>query len=166
MARWPAPGGSHAIHHLPYLTVKFNRLCAPPRPRDRVADRPAPDATLRAINPQTGKIVWEHKEQFPLWAGTLATAGGLLITGTSDGFVKAFDNKNGKELWKFQTGSGIVSVPVTWEMDGEQYVAIQSGYGGAVPLWGGDMAELTKQVSQGGSMWVFKLPKAQNVARK
>ncbi len=119
---------------------------------------------LRAINPQTGKIAWEHKEQFPLWAGTLTTAGGLLITGTSDGFVKAFDNKTGKELWKFQTGSGIVSVPVTWEMDGEQYIAIQSGYGGAVPLWGGDMAELTKQVSQGGSMWVFKLPKAQKVA--
>lgn len=114
---------------------------------------------LRAINPVTGKIAWEHKEQFPLWAGTLTTAGGLLFTGTSDGYIKAFDQKNGKELWKFQTGSGIVSVPVTWEMDGEQYVGIQSGYGGAVPLWGGDMAELTKQVSQGGSMWVFKLPK-------
>lgn len=115
--------------------------------------------TLRAINPQTGKIEWEHKEQFPLWAGTLTTAGGLLFTGTSDGYIKAFDQKNGKELWKFQTGSGIVSIPVTWEMDGEQYIAIQSGYGGAVPLWGGDMAELTKQVSQGGSLWVFKLPK-------
>ena len=114
---------------------------------------------LRAINPVTGKIAWEHKEQFPLWAGTLTTAGGLLFTGTSDGYVKAFDAKTGKEVWKFQTGSGVVSVPVTWEMDGEQYVGIQSGYGGAVPLWGGDMAELTKQVSQGGSMWVFKLPK-------
>ena len=51
-------------------------------------------------------------------------------------------------------------------MDGEQYVAIQSGYGGAVPLWGGDMAELTKQVSQGGSMWVFKLPRQQQVANR
>lgn len=115
---------------------------------------------LRAINPITGKIAWEHKETFPLWAGTLTTAGGLLVTGTSDGFLKIFDAKNGKELWKFQTGSGIVSVPVTWEQDGEQYIGIQSGYGGAVPLWGGDMAELTKQVSQGGSMWAFKLPKA------
>ncbi len=114
---------------------------------------------LRAIDPLTGTIAWEHKEQFPLWAGTLTTAGGLLFTGTSDGFVKAFDAKNGHELWKFQTGSGVVSVPVTWEMDGEQYVGIQSGYGGAVPLWGGDMAELTKQVTQGGSMWVFKLPR-------
>ena len=115
--------------------------------------------TLRAMDPKTGKIAWEHKEKFPLWAGTLTTAGGLVFTGTSDGYVKAFDARNGKELWKFQTGSGVVSVPITWEMDGEQYIGIQSGYGGAVPLWGGDMADLTKQVTQGASMWVFKLPK-------
>ncbi|MDX5409549.1 MAG: methanol/ethanol family PQQ-dependent dehydrogenase [Thauera sp.] len=115
--------------------------------------------TLRALDPVTGKIVWENKEEFPLWAGTLATAGGLVFTGTSDGFVKALDAKTGKELWKFQTGSGIVSAPITWEMDGEQYIGLSSGYGGAVPLWGGDMADLTKQVTQGGSFWVFKLPK-------
>lgn len=114
---------------------------------------------LRAIDPTSGKIVWEHKEEMPLWAGTLNTAGGLVFTGTSDGYLKAFDNKTGKELWSFQTGSGIVSQPVTWEMGGEQYVAVASGYGGAVPLWGGDMADMTKKVSQGGSLWVFKLPK-------
>ena len=115
--------------------------------------------TLRAVDPRTGKIVWDHKETFPFWAGTLSTAGGLLFTGTSDGYVKAFDAKTGKELWKFQTGSGIVSSPVTWEQDGEQYIGLASGYGGAVPLWGGDMAQLTKQVNQGGSFWVFKLPR-------
>lgn len=114
---------------------------------------------FRAIDPKTGKIVWEHKETFPLWAGTLTTAGGLMFSGTSDGYVKAFDARTGDELWKFQTGSGVVSVPITWEMDGEQYIGIQSGYGGAVPLWGGDLAELTKQVTQGGSFWVFKQPK-------
>ncbi|WP_218929804.1 methanol/ethanol family PQQ-dependent dehydrogenase [Aquabacterium olei] len=115
---------------------------------------------LRAIDPKTGKIAWEHKETFPLWAGTLTTAGNLVFTGTTDGYVKAFDAKTGKELWKFQTGSGIVSVPVTWETDGEQYIGVSSGFGGAVPLWGGDMAALTKQVTQGGSFWAFKLPKA------
>ncbi|MBN8282788.1 methanol/ethanol family PQQ-dependent dehydrogenase [Zoogloea sp.] len=115
--------------------------------------------TIRAIDPKTGKIVWEQKEKFPLWAGTLTTAGGLLFTGTSDGYVKALDAKTGKELWKFQTGSGVVSVPITWEMDGEQYIGMSSGYGGAVPLWGGDMADLTKQVTQGSSFWAFKLPK-------
>ena len=113
---------------------------------------------LKAMDPLTGKIIWEHKEKLPLWAGTLTTKGGLVFTGTSDGYIKAFDAKNGKELWAFQTGSGIVSIPVTWEMDGKQYIGIGSGYGGAVPLWGGDIADLTKPVSQGGSFWVFEIP--------
>ncbi|MEQ1577931.1 MAG: methanol/ethanol family PQQ-dependent dehydrogenase [Hyphomicrobium sp.] len=113
---------------------------------------------LRAMDPTNGKVVWEHKEVMPLWAGTLTTKGGLVFTGTSDGYVKAFDAKNGKELWKFQTGSGVVSQPITWETDGKQYIGLASGYGGAVPLWGGDMADQTKQVSQGGSFWVFEVP--------
>lgn len=112
---------------------------------------------LRALDPASGEIVWEHKEDMPLWAGTLTTAGDLVFTGTSDGFVKAFDARTGDELWRFQTGSGVVSIPVTWEMDGEQYIGIASGYGGAVPLWGGDLAEMTRKVSQGGSFWVFKI---------
>ena len=97
-----------------------------------------------------------------LWAGVLATKGNLVFTGTGDGFFKAFDAKTGKELWKFQTGSGIVSPPITWEQDGEQYIGVTVGYGGAVPLWGGDMAELTKPVAQGGSFWVFKIPSWDN----
>ena len=115
---------------------------------------------LRAIDPVTGKIVWEHLEAMPLWAGVLTTKGGWVMTGTSDGYVKAFDAKTGKEVWKFQTGSGVVSQPVTWEADGKQYVGLASGYGGAVPLWGGDMADQTKTVSQGGSFWVFEVPQA------
>ncbi len=71
--------------------------------------------------------------------------------------MKAFDAKNGKELWAFQTGSGVVSVPMM-EDGGKQYIGIASGYGGAVPLWGGDMADQTKLVSQGGSFWVFEVP--------
>lgn len=114
--------------------------------------------TLRAMDPQTGEIKWQTKEPLPLWAGTMTTAGGLVFVGTSDGYLKAYDAKTGEEKWKFQTGSGIVASPVTWEMDGKQYVGIASGYGGAVPLWGGDMAVLTTQVSQGGSFWVFELP--------
>ena len=113
--------------------------------------------TLRAYNPTTGKMAWEHKEAYPLWSGTLATHGDLVFAGTSDGYFKAFDAKNGKELWKFQTGSGVVGCPISWEADGKQYIGVTSGYGGAVPLWGGDMAELTKRVSQGGSFWVFAI---------
>jgi len=115
--------------------------------------------TLRAYDPVTGELKWKHNEELPLWAGVMTTKGGLVFTGTSDGYLKAFDKKTGEELWKFQTGTGIVSSPVTWEDDdGKQYIGIASGYGGAVPLWGGDMAVLTTRVSQGGSFWVFELP--------
>jgi len=115
---------------------------------------------LRAIDPATGKIVWEYKNPAPLWGGVLTTKGNLVFTGTPEGFLKAFDAKTGKELWKFQTGSGVVGVPVTWEMDGEQYVAVASGWGGAVPLWGGEVAKKIKDIPQGGMLWVFKLPKS------
>ena len=119
---------------------------------------------LRAMDPSTGKVAWEHKERLPLWAGVLTTKGGLVFTGTGDGYFKAFDAKTGEEVWSFQTGSGIVASPITWEDDGVQYIGIASGYGGAVPLWGGDMADLTSTVSQGGSFWVFRL--AEKVASK
>ncbi|MGR8918326.1 MAG: PQQ-dependent methanol/ethanol family dehydrogenase [Gammaproteobacteria bacterium] len=113
---------------------------------------------LRAYDPATGKRVWEVKNPAPLWGGVLATGGNLVFTGTPEGYLKAFDAKSGQELWKFQTGSGVVGCPITWEMDGEQYVAVTSGWGGAVPLWGGDVAKTVKYLNQGGSVWVFKLP--------
>jgi len=112
---------------------------------------------LRALDPKTGKIVWEYKNNAPLWGGVLATGGGLVFTGTPEGYLKAFDASSGEELWKFQTGSGVVGCPITWEMDGEQYVAVPSGWGGAVPLWGGEIAKRVNFLNQGGSLWVFKL---------
>ena len=115
---------------------------------------------LRAVDPATGKIVWEQKNASPLWGGVLATAGNLVFTGTPEGYLKAFDAKTGKELWKFQTGSGVVGSPITWERDGEQYIAVVSGWGGAVPLWGGDVAKIVKEFTQGGSLWVFKINKS------
>lgn len=114
---------------------------------------------LRAMDPRTGKIMWEYKNKAPLWGGVLTTAGNLVFTGTPEGYLKAFDAKTGKELWKFQTGSGVVGSPITWEQDGEQYVAVMSGWGGAVPLWGGEVAKSFKDINQGGSLWVFKMPK-------
>jgi alcohol dehydrogenase (cytochrome c) len=115
---------------------------------------------MRAIDPATGKIVWEIKNNAPLWGGVLATKGNLVFWGTPEGFLKAADAKTGKEVWSFQTGTGIVAPPVTWEQDGEQYIGVASGWGGAVPLWGGDVAKKVSFLNQGGSMWVFKLHKS------
>lgn len=114
---------------------------------------------LRAVDPVSGKIVWENKNYAPLWGGVLTTAGGLIFYGTPEGFLKGVDAKTGKELWSFQTGTGIVAPPVTWEQDGEQMIAVVTGWGGAVPLWGGDVAKRVNYLEQGGSVWVFKLHK-------
>ncbi|SPF75483.1 Quinoprotein ethanol dehydrogenase [Aliiroseovarius pelagivivens] len=114
--------------------------------------------SLKAIDPNTGDVKWEYKNDAPLWGGVMATAGGLVFTGTPEGYLKAFDADSGEELWKFQTGSGIVGQPVTWEQDGQQYVAVASGWGGAVPLWGGEVAKKVNFLNQGGSIWVFKIP--------
>jgi|EP01034_Spumella_vulgaris_P023322 alcohol dehydrogenase (cytochrome c) len=114
---------------------------------------------LRAIDPKTGKIAWEVKNNAPLWGGVMTTAGGLVFYGTPEGYLKALDAKSGKELWKFQTGSGVVAPPVTWQEGGVQYVAVVSGWGGAVPLWGGEVAKKVNFLEQGGSVWVFKLMK-------
>ena len=112
---------------------------------------------LRAIDPASGKIVWENKNYAPLWGGVLTTAGGLVFYGTPEGFLKGLDAKTGKELWSFQTGTGIVAPPITWTQDGEQYIGVTAGWGGAVPLWGGDVAKRVNFLEQGGSVWVFKL---------
>jgi alcohol dehydrogenase (cytochrome c) len=114
---------------------------------------------MRAVDPATGKIVWEVKNNAPLWGGALATAGDLVFYGTPEGFLKAVDAKSGAELWSFQTGSGIVAPPVTYELDGEQYVTVISGWGGAVPLWGGAVAKRVNYLEQGAAVWTFKLHK-------
>lgn len=114
---------------------------------------------LRAMDPKTGKEVWRYKNYSPLWAGVLATAGNLVFTGNPEGYLIGLNAKTGDVEYKFNTGSGVVGSPVTWEMDGEQYISVLSGWGGAVPLWGGDVAKRVKHLNQGGSIWTFKLPK-------
>ena len=82
-----------------------------------------------------------------------------MFYGTPEGTLKALDAKSGKELWSFNTGSGIVGSPITWEQDGEQYVSVVSGWGGAVPLWGGEVAKTIAHFNQGAMTWTFKLLK-------
>jgi alcohol dehydrogenase (cytochrome c) len=114
--------------------------------------------SLRAVNPKTGKIEWEVKNEAPLWGGVLV-AGDLVFWGTPEGYLKAADAKSGKVVWQFQTGSGIVAPPITWKEGNDQYVSVVSGWGGAVPLWGGEVAKKVNFLEQGGSVWTFKMSK-------
>ena len=106
---------------------------------------PAGDSNMGnfiAWDGKTGKIVWSDPEQFSVWSGALATAGGVVFYGTLEGYLKAVDAKTGKELYKFKTPSGIIGNVMTYEHGGRQYVAILSGVGGWAGI--GLAAGLTK----------------------
>jgi alcohol dehydrogenase (cytochrome c) len=89
-----------------------------------------PIGRLRAIDPASGRRAWEVPLDPPPMGGTLATAGNLVFTGLHTGELLAFDARDGRELWRYQTGSGVIAPPVTYEVDGIQYVAVLSGLGG------------------------------------
>ena len=82
---------------------------------------------LRAIDPDTGKIKWEWKHPSPTWSGALSTAGGLVFTGDAEGNFIALDAANGKSLWHFQCGASVYSSPMSFAIDGKQYVAVAAG---------------------------------------
>jgi alcohol dehydrogenase (cytochrome c) len=110
---------------------------------------------LRAIDPLTGKAKWEIPFQSPNIAGTMVTAGGLVFTGQLTGEFFAADADSGKILWQFQTPSGVVGQPITWEKDGRQYITVTSGIGGVYALKSGDPRLV--RVPAGGTLWTFKL---------
>jgi PQQ-dependent dehydrogenase (methanol/ethanol family) len=168
--------------------VPTNHVCMDYEPFkvSYTAGQPYVGATLSMYPPQgeshmgnfiawdgkTGKIVWSNKEQFSVWSGALATAGGVVFYGTLEGYLKAVDAKTGKELYKFKTPSGIIGNVTTYEQGGRQYVAVLSGVGGWAgiglaagltdPTAGlgavGGYAALSNYTALGGALTVFALP--------
>jgi alcohol dehydrogenase (cytochrome c) len=119
---------------------------------------------VQAWNVDTGTLVWKHDyAASPNWGSMLATAGGLVISGgTSDRKIHAFDAATGKLLWESGVlNSGVLAPPTTFEIDGTQYLAVESG-------WGGDVQGATAAVNRfvpgdhppvptGGAVYVFAL---------
>ena len=83
--------------------------------------------TLSAIAPQDGQIKWQVKTDLPLVSGSLATAGGLLFYGESNGQFVARNAQDGAALWRFNAGAGVNAPPVTYTVDGKQFVAVAAG---------------------------------------
>jgi PQQ-dependent dehydrogenase (methanol/ethanol family) len=130
---------------------------------------------LVAWNVEGRKKAWTVRERFPVYSGTVATAGGLVFYGTMDGWFKAVDAHSGETLWQFRTDSGIIAQPITYRgADGKQYVAIETGVGGwpgaivsndldprdaqAGDGFVGAMADLPKYTEKGSTLYVFSLP--------
>jgi len=153
----------------PYLGANVKMYADPVDPGD------GSRGALTAWDAVNKKPAWKIKEFFPVWSGTLATAGDLVFYGTMEGWFKAVDARTGDLLWKFKTGSGIIGQPVTYRgPDGKQYVAILSGVGGwAGAIVSGDldprdptaakgfanaMKDLPDHTTKGGTLYVFSLP--------
>ena len=114
-----------------------------------------PKGYLKAIEPATGKTVWEFPTDIPMNGGTLVTKGNLVFSGAQTGELYAFNAKTGKVLWEYRTSSGIIAPPITYQLDGKQYVAVVSGIGGVYNAFSGDPN--LKNINPGGSIWVFEL---------
>jgi len=129
-----------------------------------------------AWDPIRHRAVWEIKEDLPLWSPALVTAGNIVFYGTMDGWFKAVDARNGKLLWQFKAGSGIIGQPISYKgPDGRQYIAVIAGVGG----WAGAIVsanmdphdptgalgfvnavkDLPLKSTAGGILYVFTLPR-------
>jgi alcohol dehydrogenase (cytochrome c) len=127
-----------------YLGINFRGVDMP---------KGEPHGYLSAIDPLTGKSKWQMPwPGQPSMAGTLSTAGNLVFTGAATGEFIAVDATSGKKLYEFNTGSGIIGLPVTWEHQGKQYVTILSGAGGVWALLGDERMANTPA---GGTVWTF-----------
>jgi alcohol dehydrogenase (cytochrome c) len=113
---------------------------------------------VKAWDPVAQKQVWFNKFDLPLSGGMLTTASGLLFHGDMKGWFHGLDAKTGKELWKFNTGSGIGAAPMTYMLDGKQYIAIVSGRTQSIPAFFGALGEKMVAASpEGGTLYVFAL---------
>ena len=116
---------------------------------------------LQAWDLNTGKRVWQHNFKTILWAPLLVTGGDIVFAGgTPDRLFRAFDARTGDQLWSYPAPSGVIGIPTSFEVEGEQYIAVTSGWGlDAQGVQNGiDKIQGTKTVvPKGGTILVFKL---------
>jgi PQQ-dependent dehydrogenase (methanol/ethanol family) len=150
--------------------VPTNQVCMDYEPFkvSYTAGQPYVGATLSMFPPQgktnlgnfiawdagKGAIKWSKPEQFSVWSGALATAGDVAFYGTLEGYLKAVDANDGKELFKFKTPSGIIGNVNTYMHRGKQYIAVLSGVGGWAGI--GMAAGLEKDTDGLGAVGAYK----------
>ena len=134
--------------------VAFDRL--PDDAAVRAAIKAASKGVLLAWDPVAQREVWRSDRRGPWNGGTLATAGGLVFQGTGDGQFLALDARTGKTLWSTDNQAATLAGPISYEIGGEQYIAVLAGYGGAFFLIEGFFAA-SEGNALNGRVYVFKL---------
>ena len=122
-----------------------------------IAEKPGePLGHIDAVDPLTGKQKWRVPlMDNQIWSPMLATGVNLLFTGKETGEFIALNAENGRQVWQFQTGSGVNAMPATFTHKGQQHVTILSGIGSL--YWNQNRERLKDTVPQGGSVWTFAL---------
>ena len=118
--------------------------------------RPLVAGRLLAWNPKTQKEAWRVEHKGPWNGGTLTTAGNLVFQGTADGEFVAYTADEGQRLWGFAAQTGIVAPAMTYEIDGEQYVSLSVGWGGAFALVFGEFVQ-AESIPNVSRVLTFKL---------
>jgi len=138
-AEWSPPAYSPRTHFLYILAMNqlmhFTTKPAASTPGlirlgsafSNVAKGSIQDGPFVALDVETGKIAWQYKAPQPLIGGALATAGDVVFMGEGNGWFDAFDAKNGTRVWRYNLGAGVNAPPVTYQVHGEQYVAVAAG---------------------------------------
>ncbi len=148
-----------------YIGIPLDVLLSSLRLNDDVdASQPVPIGKRQAWNVSTGEKAWEHSfNDTPYWGPVLSTGGNLVFSGgTNDRKFRAFNASTGEVLWEYPTNSGVTGVPSSFEVDGKQYIAVQSGWGVDSERMRAVLKDLlpegrVPEVPQGGVIWVFAL---------
>jgi PQQ-dependent dehydrogenase (methanol/ethanol family) len=162
-----------------WMSAQVNYIAGTPYVGAQVHMKPGPGGNrgqLTAWDPVHRRPAWTVKENFPIWSGTVVTAGDVVFYGTMDGWFKAVEARSGHLLWRYKVDSGIIGQPISYRgPDGHQYIAVLSGVGG----WSGAvvsgpvdprdgtaalgmvnvMSDLPKYTTAGGTLYVFSLPR-------
>ena len=117
---------------------------------------PPTRGVLKAFDPLTGETRWSVSQNYYWNGGVLATAGGLVAQGDAQGVVSIYDKATGERLWQFETHTSILAPPVTYMVDGVQYISILTGSGGA-DLFGGANATASYKYGNDGRLLTFAL---------
>jgi PQQ-dependent dehydrogenase (methanol/ethanol family) len=151
----------------PYVGATLTMFAGPDVGEDR-----SDMGNFIAWDPVHARIAWSKPERFSVWSGALSTAGDVVFYGTLEGYLKAVDPKDGRELWKFKVPSGVIGNVFTYAYDGKQYVGVYSGIGGWAGIGMaaglsegtaglgavGGYKDLARYTTLGGTLFVFALP--------
>jgi quinohemoprotein ethanol dehydrogenase len=144
--------------------VLGNSSNLPQRPQSEYVDGTGPvnptAGALLAWDPLTNKPRWQINYANSVNGGTLATAGNLVFQGTSEGHLYAYAADDGEKLWDVDLGVAVMAPPITFELDGKQYLSVLAGWGGATGLFG---LNPTGQYKPEGRLWTFVLGGDKNI---